>query len=176
MRATGSRRPGRLNLNVSPRFLTRTAAVAGVYATLTLVLAPISFGPLQVRVAEGLTVLPYFAAPAVPGLFLGCALANVIGGFGWPDVVFGSLATLLAALLTWGLGRLRTTPPPYLVPLPAVVINALVVPAYLAVLLNLPYGLTLAQVGAGQLAACYGLGYPLLLLLRRREDLQDRLR
>jgi uncharacterized membrane protein len=159
---------------LTTQFVTRTAAVAGVYAALTLALAPISFGPLQLRVAEGLTVLPYVAAPAVPGLFIGCALANVIGGFGWPDVVFGSLATLLAALLTRAFARTRV--PAYIVPLPAVVINALIVPAYLRVLLNIPYWLTLTQVAAGQLAACYGLGYPLLLLLRRRADLADRLR
>ena len=157
-----------------PNFIARTAAIAGVYAALTIVLQPISYGPLQVRVAEALTVLPYVAAPAVPGLFLGCLLANLLGGFGWQDVVFGSLATLLAALITrWMGSRLWS---PALAPLPAVVLNALIVPAYLHLIFNLPYALTAAQILIGQTVACYGVGYPLLSLLSRRQDLADRIR
>lgn len=158
----------------SAPYLARAGLVAAAYAALTLLLAPISFGPLQVRVAEGLTVLPFFSAPAVPGLFIGCLVANAAGGYGWPDVVFGSLASLLAAVVTRWLARVRA--PLLLIPLPAVVSNALVVPAYLHILYGLPYHLVMAQVFAGQVAACYGLGYPLLLGLLRRADLADRLR
>lgn len=156
-----------------PDFIARTAAIAGVYAALTLALQPISYGPLQVRVAEALTVLPYLAAPAVPGLFLGCLLANLLGGFGWQDVVFGSAATLLAALVTRWIGARRLSPA--LAPLPPVVLNALIVPAYLHLIFNLPYALTAAQILIGQTVACYGVGYPLLSLLMRRPDLADRL-
>jgi uncharacterized membrane protein len=148
--------------------------IAAAYAALTLLLAPIGFGLLQVRASEALTVLPYLAAPAVPGLFIGCVVANAIGGFGWPDVVFGSLATLLAALMTRWFAR--TEVPLALVPLPAVLLNALIVPAYLHVLFAVPYSLTMIQIFAGQMLACYGLGYPLLLWLRRRDDVVDRLR
>lgn len=156
------------------RWITRTASIAAVYAAITLLLAPLSYGPLQVRVAEALTVLPFIAGPAVPGLWLGAVIANLIGGFGWPDVVFGGLATLLAALLTHWLGRAGR--PAYLAPLPPIIINALVVPAYLQAFFNLPYGLIALQILAGQVAACYGLGYPLLAWLLRRPELRDRLR
>ncbi|MDP2871630.1 MAG: QueT transporter family protein [Bacillota bacterium] len=147
------------------RLLTRTAMIAGLYAALTVLLAPISYGPLQVRVAEALTVLPFVSPAAVPGLFLGCVVANLWGGLGWQDVVFGSLATLLAALTTRWLGQ--THRPAFLAPLPPVVFNALIVPAYLHVLFALPYWLTAGQVLLGQVVACYALGYPLLLLLLR---------
>lgn len=155
------------------RALTRTAMIAGLYAALTVLLAPISYGPLQVRVAEGLTVLPYVAPAAVPGLFLGCLVANLWGGLGWQDVVFGSLATLLAALVTRWLGR--TGRHPLLAPLPPVIFNAIIVPAYLYVLFALPYWFTVGQVLAGQILACYVLGYPLLLLVRR-SGVAERLR
>jgi uncharacterized membrane protein len=147
--------------------------IAGLYAALTVLLAPISYGPLQVRVAEGLTVLPYVAPAAVPGLFLGCLVANLWGGLGWQDVVFGSLATLLAALATRWLGR--TGRHPLLAPLPPVVFNAIIVPAYLHVLFALPYWFTVGQVLTGQILACYVLGYPLLLLVRR-SGVAERLR
>jgi len=74
--------------------------IAALYAVLGLVFLPISFGVYQVRVAEVLTVLPFLTRAAVPGLFIGCMLANVYGGMGWQDIVFGSLITLAAAILT----------------------------------------------------------------------------
>lgn len=152
-------------VRIEVRTLARTAMIAGLYAALTVLLAPISYGPLQVRVAEALTVLPYVSGAAVPGLFLGCLAANLWGGLGWQDVVFGSLATLLAGVATRWLGQTRR--PAWLAPLPPVVVNAVVVPAYLHVLFALPYWLTAGQVLAGQILACYVLGYPLLLLLSR---------
>ena len=100
----------------------RGAAVAAIYAALTLALAPISYGAVQVRVSEALTVLPFFMPrSAVPGLFLGCFLANFLGGAGIWDVVFGSAATLIAAMLT---ARCRSR---MLSPLAPVLVNAVVV-------------------------------------------------
>lgn len=152
-------------LRARTRFITRTALIASMYAALTIALEAISFAPMQVRVSEALACLPFFSAPAVPGLFLGCLIANVAGGLGWYDIAFGSLATLSAAALTRWLGTVRAHP---LVALaPPVLVNALVVPTYLHLLFNLPYWLTAGQVFVGQVIACYGLGYPLLLLLRR---------
>jgi len=82
-------------------------ALAGVigalYAVLGLAFYPISFGVYQIRVAEALTVLPYRTRAAIPGLFIGCILANVFGGLGWQDVIFGSLITLAAAFATRGI-------------------------------------------------------------------------
>lgn len=141
--------------------LTRTAMFAAVYAAVTIALAPISYGPLQFRVSEAMTVLPWLYPEAVPGLFLGCLIANLFGGQGVLDIVFGSLATLLAAFLSC---RERNL---WLAPLYPVVINALVVGAVLSYALGLPFWLTAAQVGLGQLGACYGLGLPLLFALRK---------
>lgn len=145
------------------RYWTRAAMIGAVYALITVALAPISFGVFQVRVAEMLMVLPYFTAAAIPGLFIGCLAANIIGGFGLPDIVFGSLATLVSAVLVSKIGNR------YLVPLPPVIINALVVGLVLHYVLGLPFLLAAAMVGAGQVVACYGLGLPLLLILEKRK-------
>ena len=144
--------------------LVRGAMLAAVYAALTVSLAPISYGALQFRVAEALTVLPWLYPEAVPGLFVGCLIANLFGGNGALDVVFGSLATLAAAMLS------RRMKPVWLAPLPPVLINAFVIGAVLSYVLGLPFLLTAAEVGLGQVGACYGLGMPLLLLIKRTGD------
>ena len=143
--------------------LARTAMLAAIYAALTIGLAPISYGPLQFRVAEAMTVLPWIYPEAVPGLFLGCLIANLVGGYGIWDVVCGSLATLAAAFLS---RRMRH---PWLVPLPPVLVNALVIGAVLSYVLELPFWLMAAEVGLGQIGACYVLGMPLLFFLLRME-------
>lgn len=157
--------------------LALSGLIAAAYAALTLLLAPISFGPVQVRVAEAMCVLPALLPQAVPGLALGCLLSNLIGlglGFSFPaDVIFGTLATLLAALLT---SRLKK---PVLLPLPAVVINALTVGLVLTFTLAPSGGLAafaaynVVAVGAGQLLACYGLGLPLYLLFTKNARLRE---
>ena len=85
----------------SVRLLTQGAVIAALYVALTLVFAPISFGAMQVRVSEALTILPLFTPAAIPGLFLGCVLANLLGGAVLLDVVFGSLAMLIGAVGGW---------------------------------------------------------------------------
>ena len=148
--------------------LVQGALIGALYAALTLAAAPISFGLMQVRVSEALCILPFFTSAAVPGLFIGCLVVNLAGGAVLYDVAFGSLATLLAALLTrWfkkrGLSK-------WLAPLPAVVVNALIVGA-LMTLVYMPGEVTFlvaaAYVGAGQAIACYGFGMPLLYVLER---------
>ena len=89
------------------KYLTRAAIVAALYAALTLALAPVSFGMVQFRVSEALTALPLIMPEAVPGLAMGCLIANLLGGATPMDVVFGALATLIAALVT---RRLRNKP------------------------------------------------------------------
>ena len=97
------------------RELVRGAIIAAVYALLTIVLAPISSGLIQCRVSEAMSVLPYFTFSAVPGLFIGCLIANLLTGAPIYDVVFGSLATLLAAYMTY---LLRKRAPKWFAPLP----------------------------------------------------------
>jgi uncharacterized membrane protein len=139
--------------------------IGALYAGLTILLAPISYGMIQVRVAEMLMVLPFFTPAAVPGLFVGCLIANVYGGYGLLDIVFGSLATLISAILV---ARIKNR---YLVPLPPVLINAIIVGFVLHLVLALPFHLTAAWVGLGQLLACYGLGLPLLLILDKQRHI-----
>lgn len=150
-------------MRIKLRSLTRAAILAAVYATLTIILAPISYGPFfQLRVAEALTILPFLTPVAIPALFLGCIIANVFGGLGVYDIVFGSLATLLSAFLTWKMPKSR----PWLAPLPPVIVNAVVVGLYLSALIKVPAWITIGWVGLGELCACYGIGLPLLYAIR----------
>ncbi|MFQ6007692.1 MAG: QueT transporter family protein [Candidatus Zixiibacteriota bacterium] len=84
----------------SPRELATAGLIAALYTILSVVFLPISFGVYQVRIAEALTVLPFLTRAAIPGLYIGCLLANIFGGMGWLDIVFGPLITLAAAVLT----------------------------------------------------------------------------
>ncbi|MCL2121863.1 MAG: QueT transporter family protein [Clostridiales bacterium] len=143
--------------------LSRTAMVAAIYAALTIALAPISFGPLQFRVAEAMTVLPWLYPEAIPGLFIGCLIANLVGGYGLADIVFGSLATLAAAFISRRMKQI------WLVPLPPVILNAFIIGAVLSKTLGLPFWLTAGEIFLGQTGACYGLGMPLLLFLKRKK-------
>lgn len=140
-------------------YLTRGALIAAIYIILNIIFAPISYGPVQVRIAEALVVLPFIEPSAVIGLFIGCILANIYGGLGILDVLGGSLCTLVAAYLTYKMKN------PKLAPLPPVLINAFGVSLYLHLLFEIPYWLTVLYIGIGEFIACYILGYPLLILL-----------
>jgi uncharacterized membrane protein len=144
----------------------QAAVIGGVYAALTMALAPISYGPMQVRVSEALTVLPYFTPAAVPGLFVGCFVANTISFYGVPDMIFGSLATLAGAFLSYKL-RKRA----WLVPLPPILVNGVVIGAMLYFIYGVEPSLLadMAWVALGECLACYALGYPLLRYLKRHE-------
>jgi uncharacterized membrane protein len=146
------------------RFIIQAAILGAIYAVITILLAPISYGQIQVRIAEALTILPYFTPAAIPGLFVGCIVANIFGGGGPIDIIFGSLASLAAAILSWKM------PKPWLVPLPPVVINGLVIGWVLFKVYGLPFWISVGTVTAGQVIACYGLGYPLLLVLQKNKD------
>lgn len=146
-------------------YVVQAALIAAVYTVITVLIAPYGYGIFQFRVSEALTVLPAVMSSAIPGLFVGCLVANLIGGFGPIDIIFGSMATLISAILS---RKLRKSP--YLVPLPPVIINAVIVGGYLKFLYfqDVPLLASMGWVGLGQLLACYLLGYPLLLLLTKR--------
>ncbi len=136
------------------------AAVAAIYAALTLLLAPISFGAggaFQLRVSEALTLLPCLFPSAVPGLFVGCLLANFLAGAPIYDVIFGSMATLIAAVLTRKLRRNAG-----LAALMPVVVNVVIVGSMLSFVYNLPFFYAWLTVLPGEAAACYLLGIPLV--------------
>lgn len=151
------------------KFLTQAALIGAVYAVLTIILTPISYGIMQVRIAEALTVLPFFTPAAVPGLFIGCLIANIYGGVGIADIIIGSLTTLGAAYLSAKITIKQ------LVPLAPIILNALIIGTLLyTVFLNTGNKTTLLAticwVGLGQTIACYGLGYPLLILLEKYKN------
>jgi uncharacterized membrane protein len=140
--------------------VTRGAAIAALYAALTFMLQPISYGPYQVRVSEALTLTPALWAEAIPGLFVGCFIANVLGGYGPWDIFLGSAATLLAAFLT------RKAKSDFLAAASPVVVNAIVVGLYMSYVTNMPTFVWMLNVGLGETAACFVLGLPLLRFLR----------
>jgi len=144
-----------------PGYIARSALVAALYALLVLAFAPLSFGPVQLRVAEALTLLPWLFPEAVPGLFVGCLLSNLFGGLGIVDMVFGSLATLGAAWLT------RRMPSLSWAAVPPVAVNAVVVGGYLSFLMDVPLFSTVLYVGLGQAGACFLLGVPLAKFLQK---------
>ena len=150
----------------SVRDLAQGAIIAAIYALLTIFLAPISSGLVQCRVAEAMSVLPYFTFSAVPGLFIGCLLANLLTGAVIYDVIFGSLATLTAAYITYWM-RKRVSK--YLAPLPSVIVTALVIGWLLTYVykVGFPYWITAGYVAIGQAIACFALGLPLMSLLER---------
>lgn len=156
-------------------FPVQAAVIAALYALLTLLLWEFSSAGIQLRLSEALCVLPAFTPAAIPGLFIGCLLGNLIGG-NWMDVLFGSLATLLAALGTAALGKISQSHlRRLLLPLPAVLCNAAILPFVLTYgyglrpeTAGLPalgfYALTIAL---GEAIVCYGLGIPLQLFLEK---------
>lgn len=132
---------------LTPRSLCMSAVIAALYAALTLLLAPISYGPIQLRLSEALTLLPILLPQAVPGLFVGCLIANLYTGM-LTDIIFGSLATLLAAIGTCLLRK-----KPILAAACPVVSNGVIVGLVLSLSFNLPLLLTMAEVAIGETGA-----------------------
>ena len=151
----------------SLRRLAESGVIAAMYVALSLCLAPLSFGPVQCRVAEALTLLPLITPAAIPGLAVGCVITNSIGLAmganiaGAADILLGTLATLAAAILTRALRHIRFGKVAVLSALPPILINALVIGAELAFVAFSPFSfemfaLCAAEVGLGQLIACGG--------------------
>ncbi len=152
--------------------LARVGLLAGIYAVLTL-LPPFSgfgYGPVQVRVAESLTVLPFLFPWAKWGLYLGCILANLASPFLIWDITLGALASLASGFLT------ERMPNPYLAPLPPVFVNAFVVSSYVAPLTGLSYWLVFAYIALGQSVSCYVFGLPALLFLVKNHHLTEKIK
>ena len=151
--------------NKSILFMTQAAMIAAIYVVLTALFAPFGFGEIQVRIAEALTILPFFTPAAIPGLFIGCLIGNIIGGAILPDIIFGSLATLIGACFTYLL-RKRSK---FLAPLPPIIANILIIPFILhyAYGFNLPIPVMMLTVGIGEVISCGVLGMILLSALQK---------
>lgn len=148
-------------------FITQAALIAAIYVVLVFVFKPISFSNIQIRIAEALTILPFFTPAAIPGLAIGCLLGNFLGGADMLDIIFGTLATLLGATGSYLLRRNK-----FLVPLPPIISNTVIIPWVLryAYGLTLPIPLMMATVGIGEVLSCGVLGIFLLLVLNQYRD------
>lgn len=162
------------NSKAKLQYITTAAIIAAIYAALTYFGAffGLSYGPIQLRFSEVLTVLPVFTPAAIPGLTVGCFIAN-IGSFNLLDMVFGTLATLIAAILTRFFRNIKLKGLPLLALLPPVIVNALIIGLEIAIFF-LPQGLSLygflisvLQVGIGQFIVCYALGIPFYLTVKK---------
>ena len=163
-------------------FLTTNAVIAALYAALTIALAPISYGPLQFRVSEVLTALPFLMPGSVLGIALGCVIANLYTG-SILDIVFGSLATLLAGLATaWFGKKCNTVKNRVLGCFMPVIFNAVIVGAVLTWgygFQEFPdkplasYGFNALTVGLGEAAVLYLIGYTLLRQLPRIKAIRE---
>ena len=153
------------------RHLTVAAAIAALYVVLTGLSALLGLdkGAIQFRISEALTVLPCLTPAAIPGLAIGCALAGVLTAAMPLDVLFGSLATLLGALVAYALRRLS----PWLAPLPNIVANTVIIPFVLSYVYLVPDGLPFLflTVGIGEILSSGVLGLVLLFALRPHASL-----
>lgn len=143
--------------------------IAALYLALTLLANALGLAnyAVQVRFSESLTILPYFTPAAVPGLFVGCLLSNILTGCALPDIIFGSLATLIGAVSTYMLRNKSK----WLAPLPAIVSNAIIVPFVLLYAYGIePLLFSFVTVTLGELISCGVLGMLLLNALRKYDS------
>ena len=142
--------------NKGTQFLAEAAVIGAIYVVLTVLFAPLSYGEVQVRFSEALTILPFFTPAAIPGLFIGCIIANLFGGAIPVDIIFGSIATLIGAVFTYKLRNQSR----FLAPLPPIIANAVIVPFVLrfGYGVNLPIPLMMLTVGVGEVVSCAVIG------------------
>jgi uncharacterized membrane protein len=149
-------------------FITQAAIIAALYVVLTVFIAAFNLasGSIQIRISEALCILPYFTPAAIPGLWIGCLIANLVTGASIFDIVFGSLATLLGAVFTYLLRRHK-----FLCTLPPVIANALIIPPVLIFAYNIPdviwNGINVVTVGLGEVVSVCVLGTVLLNVLNK---------
>ena len=145
-------------------FICQAAVIAALYVVLTYVFSAFASGVIEVRVSEASNILPAFTPAAIPGLVIGCLLSNTLTGCVLLDIIFGSVATLIGALGSYALRRHT-----WLVPIPPIVSNMIIVPF----VLRYAYGATdafpfmIATVGAGEIISCYLLGMILYGALKK---------
>ena len=164
-------------MKINTRKIAFAGVVAALYAVLTIVIMPLSYGPVQLRISEVLCILPFFFPFSVWGLFIGCIVANIISPYGFLDLLFGSLASLLAAVSTMYIGRMPGRDKISIKAFacfPPVIFNAIIIGALIAYFMLsdgsadtfLPAFISSGLwVGLGQLVVLYVLGLPLMIYL-----------
>ncbi len=162
-------------LNKRIRFLVEGSIVAAAYAALTLAIYPLSYGAVQFRFSEALTILPVFTPAAIPGLTIGCFIANITGPYSWIDAIFGTLATFLASLCTYYARKIKFRNLPILSFFFPVLFNAVIIGLEIN-LFFLPQGeeftfagflISALWIGLGELVVCCLLGTPLYLAIAK---------
>lgn len=151
--------------------ITRIGVVAALYATITLVLGSISYGPIQFRISEVMTLLPLFGKEYILSLTIGCFLANVIGPYGVPDIILGTLATFISVYLVYLTGKYMKGKKGYLIiaSLWPTIVNAIIIGGViLHVLFKLPLILSILEVGFGQFVVITIIGVPLFRFLNNK--------
>lgn len=156
------------------RFIITGALIAAAYAGLTYLSNAfgLAYGPIQLRVSEVLTLLPIFTPAAIPGLTIGCFIAN-IGSFNVADLLFGTMATLVAAIMTRWFKDIKFKGLPLVAMLPPVLVNAIVIGFEISVFYlageNFLWGFLISalEVGLGQLIVCYVFGIPFYLVVKK---------
>lgn len=158
--------------------LTRAGLTAALYAVLTFAFAPLAYGPLQIRPAEALTLLPIFFPETIPGLFVGCFLANLLSGYGIYDMIFGSLITLIAAFGTYLIGRIfkEDLLSALFGGIPPVLLNAIGIPLIIILVTEgesmAVYWLYFGEFLLTQSVWIYALGVPLFYGVKRLRERQ----
>ena len=146
-------------------FICQSAVIAALYVVLTYVFSAFASGVIQVRVSEALTILPAFTPAAIPGLFIGCLIGNITGGAILPDIICGSIATLIGAVGTYALRKQHRA----IAILPPILANTLIVPLVLryayGVVLPIPF--LALTVGIGEIISCGILGNVLAAVLKK---------
>lgn len=159
-------------MKLSIKQLCISAMIAAMYASLTIVFSFISYGEVQYRLAEALTILPIYSPIYILSLFIGCILGNLQSTLGPIDIVIGSLTSLVAATITYFIGKSNLKYKAFLIPLPAVILNALVVGLELHLLVDAPLALGMLQVGWGEFVCAYILGLLLMKFIESKKTLK----
>lgn len=159
------------------RYLTKASLIAAIYIVLVIIqalplpLANLTFGPIQLRLAEGLTLLPLVEAAAVPGLFVGCLISNMLlaaySGFGLVDIIGGSLVTLLAAYLT---SKMKNK---FMGMIPPVLLNGLIVSIWVSYFTKIPYIYTVLGISMGELVSVVLFGNLILYVYEKATSFKE---
>ena len=164
--------------------ISRQAMIAAIYTVIGMVFAPLSFGTVQIRFSEMLTLLPVFSAGNIWGVTAGCFITNLIGLMtganilGSLDIIFGTSATFVAALLTWLFKDIRIKNLPILSALPPIIINAAVVGWELCIMINgefhpVIFAAQAVSVGLGQAISCLGLGIMMVRIIEKNPFIKE---
>lgn len=158
-----------MNQNLTKRIVV-TGVIAAIYTVLTLILAPISFGPVQFRLSEIMVLLAFVDPLYILGLTLGCLLSNMIGGYGIMDIVFGSLATLMSCtVMYWTRYLIKNFKISLLVAsLWPTIFNGIIIGWMLHVTINVPMLLTIMQVAIGEFVVVTIIGVPVFLTVSKK--------